>query len=191
MGKTLKLLVLSSLIALSACSSVKPQYFTLGTPEITALESKQPAIESIGIARIRLPSLLDRQGMVLRKDNFSVEVSEQYQWAGVLRDEFNESLVSGLQAALPNTRVQVAPWALEQTPQYYLAVTVLEFDGAPQGQAKLRGSWQVLNGRSNSLVKAGTMSFKRSVTGSEIKDVVAVQNQLIGDLIQQVLAALP
>jgi uncharacterized lipoprotein YmbA len=129
--------------------------------------------------------------MVLRKDNFSVEVSEQYQWAGVLRDEFNESLVSGLQAALPNTRVQVAPWALEQTPQYYLAVTVLEFDGAPQGQATLRGSWQVLNGRSNSLVKAGTMSFKRSVTGSEIKDVVAVQNQLIGDFIQQVLAALP
>ena len=89
---------------LNACSSVAPQYFTLGTPELSSLASQPKPITSLGVARIRLPSLLDRQGMVLRKDNFSVEVSEQYQWAGVLREEFNESLVSGLQSALPSSR---------------------------------------------------------------------------------------
>jgi uncharacterized lipoprotein YmbA len=103
----------------------------------------------------------------------------------------NESLVSGLQAALPNTRVQVAPWELEQTPQYYLMVNILEFDGAPQAEAKLRGSWQLLQGSSNRLLKAGSMSFKRSVVGKELQDVVQVQNELIGDLIRQVLAVLP
>jgi len=145
----------------------------------------------MGVARIQLPSLLDRQGMVLRKDNFSVDVSEQYQWAGILREEFNESLVSGFQAALPTTRVQVAPWQLEQTPDYYLTVSVLEFDGAPQGQARLRGNWQLLQGQSGRLLKAGTMNFKRPVEGKDVKDVVQVQNSLIGDLIRQVLAVLP
>lgn len=191
MGRALILLAGSGLLLLSACSSVAPQYFTLGTPELSSLANPHKPIASIGVARIRLPSLLDRQGMVLRKDNFSVEVSEQYQWAGVLREEFNESLVSGLQAALPSTRVQVAPWQLEQTPQYYLTVSVLEFDGAPQAQAKLRGSWQLLQGQSGQLIKSGTMNFTKPVTGKAVKDVVQVQNELIGDLIRQVLAALP
>ena len=191
MGRALILLAGSGLLLLSACSSVAPQYFTLGTPELSSLASQHQPITSLGVARIRLPSLLDRQGMVLRKDNFSVEVSEQYQWAGVLREEFNESLVSGLQAALPSTRVQVAPWQLEQTPQYYLTVSVLEFDGAPQAQAKLRGSWQLLQGQSGQLVKSGTMNFTKPVTGKAVKDVVQAQNELIGDLIRQVLAALP
>lgn len=191
MGRALTLLGLSGWLLLSACSSVKPYYYTLGTPELSSVESEHQPIKSIGVARIRLPSLLDRQGMVLRQDSFSVEVSEQYQWAGVLRDEFNESLVSGLQAALPSTRVQVAPWQLEQIPDYYLTVSVLEFDGAPQAQAKLRGSWQLLQGSSNRLLHAGSMSFKRPVAGKEVKDVVQVQNALIGDLIRQVLASLP
>ncbi|HMT93471.1 membrane integrity-associated transporter subunit PqiC [uncultured Thiothrix sp.] len=184
-------LILLSCLVLSACSSVKPQYYTLGTPSLSSVENQHKPVNSIGVARIRLPSLLDRQGMVVRKDNFRVEVSEQAQWAGVLRDEVNESLVSGLQAALPNTRVQVAPWELEQTPQYYLMVNILEFDGAPQAEAKLRGSWQLLQGSSNRLLKAGSMSFKRSVVGKELQDVVQVQNELIGDLIRQVLAVLP
>lgn len=184
-------LILLSCLALSACSSVRPEYYTLGTPSLSSMENEHQAVHSIGVARIRLPSLLDRQGMVLRKDSFRVEVSEQAQWAGVLRDEVSESLVSGLQAALPSTRVQVAPWELEQTPQYYLAVSILEFDGAPHTEAKLRGSWQLLQGSSNRLIKAGSVSFKRPVSGAELKDLVQVQNELIGDLIRQVLAALP
>ncbi|HPY39498.1 MAG TPA: PqiC family protein [Thiolinea sp.] len=176
---------------ISACSSVQPHYYTLGTPELEPVTTQHRPVASMGVARIQLPSLLDRQGMVLRKDNFSVDVSEQYQWAGILREEFNESLVSGFQAALPTTRVQVAPWQLEQTPDYYLTVSVLEFDGAPQGQARLRGNWQLLQGQSGRLLKAGTMNFKRPVEGKDVKDVVQVQNSLIGDLIRQVLAVLP
>lgn len=193
MGRTLILLGLSSLLGLgmTACSSVKPQYYTLGTPELSSSASRQSSINSLGLARIRLPSLLDRKGMVLRQDKFSVEVSEQYQWAGALREEFSESLVSGLQAALPHTRLQVAPWSLEQTPNYYLVVTVLEFDGAPQAQAGLRGSWQLLQGSSNRLLKADTMDFKRAVKGKEVRDVVQVQNELMGDLVRQIIAALP
>lgn len=184
-------LILLSCLVLSACSSIKPEYYTLGTPRLSSVESEHQAVHSIGVARVRLPSLLDRQGMVLRKDNFRIEVSEQAQWAGVLRDEVNESLVAGLQAALPSTRVQVAPWELEQTPQYYLTVSILEFDGAPQAEAKLRGSWQLLQGSSNRLIKAGSMSFKRPVLGTALQDVVQAQNELIGDLLRQVLAALP
>lgn len=191
MGSTLALLSLSSLLLVTACSSVQPQYYTLGQPELSSVENQHPSIKSIGVARIRLASLLDRQGMVLRKDKFSVEVSEQYQWAGVLREEFNESLVSGLQAVLPKTRIQVAPWPLEQTPDYYLAVTVLEFDGAPQAEASLSGSWQLLQGSSNRLIQAGRMNFKRAVAGKTVRDVVQVQNELVGDLIRQVVAALP
>lgn len=191
MGRTLVLLGLISLLSMTACSSVKPQYYTLGTPELSSSASRQVSINSLGLARIRLPSLLDRKGMVLRQDKFSVEISEQYQWAGALRDEFSESLVSGLQAALPHTRLQVAPWSLEQTPNYYLVVTVLEFDGAPQAQAGLRGSWQLLQGSSNRLLKADTMDFKRPVKGKEVRDVVQVQNELMGDLVRQIIAALP
>ncbi|SKA80754.1 Uncharacterized lipoprotein YmbA [Thiothrix eikelboomii] len=191
MGRTLILLGLMSLFGLTACSSVKPQYYTLGTPELSSIASRPSSIKSLGVARIRLPSLLDRKGMVLRQDKFSVEVSEQYQWAGVLREEFNESLVSGLQAGLPQTRLQVAPWTLEQTPDYYLVVTVLAFEGAPQAQAGLRGSWQLLQGSSNRLIKAGTMNFTRPVQGKDVKDVVQAQNELMGDLVRQVIAALP
>ena len=106
MGRALILLCCAFL---TACSSVQPQYYTLGTPEISSVEHQHKPVKSIGVARIRLPSLLDRQGMVLRKDNFSVEVSEQAQWAGILRDEVNESLIAGLQAPSSARARQASP----------------------------------------------------------------------------------
>ena len=76
-----------------------------------------------------MPALLDRQGVVLRRDAFTVDISEEHLWGGELEDEFLRSLARSMQIRLPETRIQTVPWDLEQTPQQQLRLNILQFDG--------------------------------------------------------------
>ncbi len=148
-----------------------------------------PAVKSLGIGPVKLPALLDRQGLVLREDAVTIAVSDQHLWGGELEDEFLAALSQQLQDRLPGVRMQRVPWELEQTPQYQLVVMVTQFDGTPGGFAYLRGRWELLQGRSGRLVKTGKMDWQEKTTRADIAELVAAQARLLGRLATQLAEA--
>lgn len=177
---------------LSACSgSAKTTYHTLApaTSPVVGVKLSKP-VPSLGVGPVKVPSLLDRQGVVLRKDEYSVEVSELHEWGGELEDEFTSTLAQHLQMRLPNTQVRTVPWELEQTPLYQVTVTVAQFDGIPAGKARLRGRWQLQRAKTGKGVGASLFDLQRPVKDDSVEAIVRAQSRLLSELADHIIEGL-
>lgn len=181
-------------MALTACSSTPTLYHTLAAgsagAEVAAETSQR--ISSLGVGPINLPTLLDREGMVIRKDATTVEVSDDHLWGGQLEDEFLSALSQQLQLRLPATRVQTIPWETSQTPQYQVVVKLDQFDGMPgkDGTATLRGLWQLQAGSDGKILTTEPIALERKVSAPDVDAVVKAQSTLVADLANQIVRGL-
>ena len=178
-------------VILSACSSTPTQYHTLSTPSgnAQAVVMTKP-IKSVGVGPITLPTLLDREGMVIRKDATTLEISDTHLWGGQLEDEFLRTLAQQLQSRLPATRVQTVPWELSQTPQYQVVVKLDQFDGTPGGQAWLRGVWQLQAGSDGKILDGEPVTLTRQTPETGVTGLVKAQSGLLADLANQIAQGL-
>ncbi len=181
-----------SLLWLSACSSEPTLYHTLATGSMGAPAAAETSlrIKSLGVGPVKLPTLLDREGMVIRKDATTVEVSDTHLWGGQLEDEFLSALSQQLQIRLPATRVQSIPWEVSQTPQYQVAIKLDQFDGVAGDKAVLRGLWQLQAGDDGKILITEPVTLERKVTESEVDAIVKVQSQLVAELANQIVRGL-
>ena len=188
----MKLMFLWMALALTACSSTPTQYHTLAADTANAAVSAvvSQRIKSLGVGPITLPTLLDREGMVIRKDATTVEVSDTHLWGGQLEDEFLRALSQQLQARLPSTRVQSIPWETSQTPQYQVVVKLDQFDGTPGGNAVLRGLWQLQAASDAKILTTQAVKLERKVTEAAISGIVKAQSALLSDLASQIVRGL-
>lgn len=187
-----KLAGVGCVLLLTACSSTPTAYHSLAadTAGVQADRTVSQRIASLGVGDVKLPTLLDREGMVLRQNATNLTVSDTHLWGGQLEDEFLTALTQQLQARLPQTRVQQIPWELSQTPQYQVALKIDQFDGVPNGKAVLRGTWQLQHAKDGTLIATYPIALERAVTGKSVDHIVQAQSQLVGDLAEQVVAAL-
>lgn len=177
---------------LTACSgSAKTTYHTLApsTIPVQSVQLSRP-VPSLGVGPVKVPSLLDRQGVVLRKDEYSVEVSELHEWGGELEDEFTSTLAQHLQMRLPDSQVRTVPWELEQTPLYQVTVTVAQFDGMPAGKARLRGRWQLQLAKTGKGVGAALFNLERQVKDDSVEAIVRAQSHLLSELADHIVTGL-
>jgi hypothetical protein len=180
------------LCAVLACSSTPTAYHTLatavGNPVVAMAVSQR--IRSLGVGPITLPTLLDREGLVIRQDATTLAVSDTHLWGGQLEDEFLHALAQQLQTRLPMTRVQTIPWESSQIPQYQVVVKVDQFDGTPHGKAQLRGLWQLQAGQDGKILTAKTVALTQQTTTPDVAGLVTAQSLLVAQLAEQIVAGL-
>lgn len=186
-------MVVAGLLALlTACSgSPSTVYHTLSpttAPSVSVRLSKP--VPSLGVGPVYLPGLLDRKGIVLRKDEYSAEVSALHEWGGELQDEFTSTLAQHLQMRLPDTQVRTVPWELEQTPLYQVVVTVAQFDGMPAGKARLKGRWQLQFAKTGKGAGASLFNLERQVEDDSVDAIVRAQSHLLSELADQIVDGL-
>ncbi|MEZ5537668.1 MAG: PqiC family protein [Thiolinea sp.] len=177
---------------LAACSgSTKTVYHTLAAADVPLTQPKPArAVPSLGVGPVKVPTLLDRRGVVLRKDQYTVEVSELHEWGGELEDEFLTTLTQHLQLRLPDAQVRSVPWELEQTPLYQVTVNVVQFDGMPAGKARLRGRWQLQLAKTGKGVRSSSFDLERQVDGDSVDAIVRAQSHLLNELADQIVTGL-
>jgi hypothetical protein len=177
---------------LAACSgSTKTVYHTLAAADVPVNVVRLPgAVPSLGVGPVKVPTLLDRRGVVLRKDQYTVEVSELHEWGGELEDEFITTLTQHLQMRLPDSQVRTVPWELEQTPLYQVTVMVTQFDGMPAGKARLRGRWQLQLAKTGKGVRASLFDFEQPVEDDSVGATVRAQSRLLHELADHIVAGL-
>lgn len=179
-------------LLLTACSSTPTLYHTLAadTGNAEAAADVSQRIKSLGVGPVKLPTLLDREGMVIRQDATTVEVSDTHLWGGQLEDEFLSALSQQLQWRLPATQVQTIPWEASQTPQYQVVVKLDQFDGTPGSKAVLRGLWQLEAGSDGKILVTEPVALERKTTQAGVAGVVKAQSTLVADLASQMVRAL-
>lgn len=196
MRNYLMLLILTTLLA--ACSVVggsnaKVTYHTLSTSMTlgSVATDKSSRIQSVGIGPLKLPSLLDRKGYVVREDANTVQVRELHEWGGELQDEFLTTLTQQVQNRLPRTRVQRIPWEITQTPHYQVSLVVTQFDGQAAKEAVLIGTWQLQYASDGRIISTHPFQLSAPVQGKTMGAIVKAQTLLVERLAQAIVEQLP
>ena len=185
--------ILISVLSLVACSNsnTSTHYYSLQMPNVNTVATPHTvAYHSLGVGPIKLPSLLDREGVVMRTNAHSLHISDKYLWGGQLEDEFLRALSRQLQARLPNTLIQMLPWEVQQSPQAQIAVQVDQFDGQLGQQAVLSGHWELQQPRDGKIL--GTQNFNLVITlaDKKVDTLINAQAQLVSQLAAQIAASL-
>jgi hypothetical protein len=192
MNGIIRALLAVSVLVLSACSSAPTVYHTLSaaTGDAVPVPIVSHGIRSLGVGPVTLPTLLDREGMVIRENATTVSVSDTHLWGGQLEDECLNALTQQLQARLPATRVQTIPWELSQTPQYQVVVKLDQFDGILGGNAVLRGVWQLQHAADGKIVSSEPVALVRKIEGNSVGAMVEAQSHLLSELANRIAQGL-
>ena len=184
------LIALSSLTLLACSNQNSPtRYYSLQSPS-SKVNTHRVAYTSIGVGPIKLPTLLDREGVVLRTSMHSLHISDKYQWGGQLEDEFLRALTRQLQARLPNTLIQMLPWEVQQSPQVQIAVQVDQFDGQLGQQAALTGHWELQRPHDGKILGTQNFNLVLPLKDKQVDSLINAQAQLVSRLAAQIAASL-
>lgn len=179
-------------LLLAACSSTPTLYHSLNVTVADARVAAETSqrVRSLGVGPMNLPTLLDREGMVIRKNATTLAVSDTHLWGGQLEDELLDALTQHLQQRLPATRVQRIPWELSQTPQYQVVVKLTQFDAMPNASAVLVGSWQLQAGNDGIILQTQPLRLVRQVAGAGVDALLESQSQLVAELADNIVHGL-
>jgi hypothetical protein len=185
--------ILISTLSLVACSSsnTSTHYYSLQTPNVNSIVTPHTVVyHSLGVGPIKLPSLLDREGVVMRTNAHSLHISDKYLWGGQLEDEFLRALSRQLQVRLPNTLIQMLPWEIQQSPQAQIVVQVDQFDGQLGQQAVLSGHWELQQPRDGKIKGTQNFNLVLPLKDKQVDTLINAQAQLVAQLATQIAASL-
>ncbi len=185
----MKKVVLASLLFLQGCASVSPTHFYNLEANLSITPSqrsehlnqadKKPLI---GIAQISLPSVLERKQIVTRDAQGKLNLSEQNQWATLLKQNMTEVLAKNL--AMRNTEFwfKAYPWSLLGMVDYRLVIDVTRLDIVLGKTIDFSIDWTLLNEKTHTVLKHNSIDLTQPLADSDYSTAVLGLNQLLSQL---------
>lgn len=178
----------ATLVLLWGCSSAPVTHYYVLSP--TAQAPAQPAQASIAVVikDVRLPQYLERPQIVIRGGDHRLQVVENEQWAGNLREDMTRVLAENLGRLLQSDRVIAAPHDLRLQPDVRVEVEVLRFERDAGGRVQLSAHWWVTRGSDATLLASpGVTLFGEPLgAGAAYEAVVASMSAVYGELAQAI-----
>ena len=183
---------------LLGCASLAPKpdpsrFFTLTplpqaeqTPAKSASESGQI---SLGVGPIKFPGYLDREEVVSRISQNRLVFAENDRWAESLADNFTRVFAQNLAALLQTDRIILYPWPSNRGPAYRVEIEVLRFEPDAGRNAQLFARWTVRVAGEKLPPTVRESRITRPLNGSSTEESVAALSAALGDLSQEITAA--
>jgi len=131
---------------LAACSTKVPtRYYSLHALQEPSQAFSLNADTTLGIGPVKLPSMLNRKGIVTHKVGPAVQVASHDIWAGRLKEDFTRVVAELMAQSLGINDVVSEPWNTRFRPQYQLQLDVQHFSGQLGGEVRFKVNW-VLSG---------------------------------------------
>jgi len=178
------LLALPMVLMLSGCASAPATRFYALAPVSGATVDSVP--RTLVVQEVTLPRYLDRPQLITRSDTHRLRLAEFDHWGGDLREELTRVLAANLAQRLPGSTVLPAPTFTAVAPDGRIAIEVLRFEAADDGQVHLQARW-----RSGNTQPPQEATFMRPRTGTATDAaLVATLSALVGDLAQVIAQAI-
>ncbi len=144
----------------------------------------------VGIWKVKLPELLDRQEIVARTGPYTIELADFHQWAGGLSNDITQLIAGQLSQLLKTDRVVISPWSSYRKNQYQVKIHITRFDGALGGESILSGAWSLLNADGDKEITRDAFNYKVFTKDKTYSNMVKVQSQLVVQLAEQISRAI-
>ena len=142
----MRALLITAIVALAGCGgSAATRYYVL-TPIPAGAAPAEPRNVAVVVGGVRLPQYLDRPQIVTRGGDHRLQVADQEQWGGNLRQDMTRVLAENLCRLIGSDRVVAAPHALRMQPDYRVEVEVLRFERHADGRVRLEAKWWLTRG---------------------------------------------
>ncbi|MBN8550613.1 MAG: membrane integrity-associated transporter subunit PqiC [Deltaproteobacteria bacterium] len=188
---TFRFLAVCSCAVLCACSSNAPTRFYLlnSSPRpVTADSTPQVSQRQIGFWRVRIPEYLDRSGIVSRLDQDQLWIASNEKWAEPLQDNLTRVLSESFAAACSASTVVTLPQPLGEKVDFEVRPHFTHFERIEDRVvAELR---VIAIADSTGKLSSTTLQVEEPCTGSDTADTVACMSRAVGQLSQQMNAAL-
>lgn len=136
-------LLLSSLLALSACSSSLPmQYHTLIPTQPTTVNAEKKADFQLQLMPVRIPVQIDQPSLVIRENDGRLTILENALWASPPADEFHDALAFALESRLGVRNLSGLPGNPDE-PVLTVRTDVRRFDSVPGSHIALDVVWNI------------------------------------------------
>lgn len=172
--RLLAILVAIALL-LSGCTRSRPVAYY----QLTAIAADQAVATSdttaglgIGLGPVRLPELLDRPQIVIRKGANRMEVIDSRRWIEPLADNISRVLRENLAALLATERIVAYPWNRNAAFDYQVAVEILRFEGQGLGEARLEVVWAVRDRQGKPLIPDRRARFQVPTASPDYEGLV-------------------
>ena len=159
-----------------------PQFYQLdaGQPALPARD-KGPAVL---LGPLKLADYLQRENLLQRESDGSLQLSQEARWAGSLEDDVGQLLVRQLAGRLDSSRVALYPDRVGFVGQWQVVLTIGRLDSGVAQPAVLEAQWRVLDA-------AGNLRDSRLLRlQAEHDGAVASQVQAQSQLLQQLAGEL-
>jgi uncharacterized lipoprotein YmbA len=185
--------VLAVVLAFSGCLSPSKtpatRYYVLNS--LYTAENKTPPVvilkdASVGVGPIGLSQVLDRPQIVIRTSLNEIRVVDLERWAGPLKENIINVLVSNLSALLSTVRVLKFPWNPKSPVDYQIVMDITQFDGMPGGNVILRTRWGILSEKDDNVLAEGNLDLTEPIVGVTIADMVSAQSRLVAKLSHEI-----
>jgi len=183
------LLFFLTLSLLSCTSYQKTTYYLLTaiepTDSILEIKSNKPLMRIL-VKNIKFPDYLDRPQMVLRDDDYKLELNEYHRWAEPLKDDFTRVFIENLSTQImPNLASNYA--GLEGVkPSHKLSVEVLRMDVNTNHEVILKTKWSLSSEKNNGLVITHKNEFTLPVNNKSHESAVEAQSKAIALFADQI-----
>lgn len=180
-------LLLAACLALAACASPNPDFFTLAA--VPGARSTSD-IKSLELRRIGLAGYLDRSEIVRATTPYRLHMSDTERWGEPLGQMVTRVLTEDLVERLPNAAVFSESGAISTQPDEVLEVDVQRFDADASGQVVLLAQVAVRHDRSGAPAIARTVRLTVTPAGPDTPALVAAMSQTLGQFADSIAGML-
>jgi uncharacterized lipoprotein YmbA len=179
------LMLAAILVFAAGCAGGTPVvYYTLQASTLApAVAASKPA--EIGVGPVMLPDYLDRSALVTRISPNQLNVHQGHHWAGSLRDEILRVVSANLKSACPGVTVRPHPWPGSDSPAVRFRLSILSFEGHPEGGLDLKVSWYVEDKRTDQDPLRRETHVQRSIKGDDLEAYTAAMGDALAGLARE------
>jgi uncharacterized lipoprotein YmbA len=170
-------------LALSACASPDPTFYTLTVVPGAALTGGPASIE---VRRPGLAGYLDRSDIVLKNQSYTLVVNSQERWAEPLGDMIGRIIAQDLLQRLPGSSVFDQSGAITASPDARVEVDILNFDPTGDGIVTLNASYAIEQGTTHRPLASRHVSLTATPAGPGAASLAATESGLLGSLADQI-----
>lgn len=180
-------LIVSFILLLMACTSTqKTTFYLLKAIPDTDLKISSITGVTILVQQPTLPEYLDQPQMILRENDYKLEMTEDHRWAEPIKNNFTRVFVENLNTRVAPSNASIFSELGRLNPDYQLTIKVLQMDVNMDDKAVLKAEWALYNGKEEKLIKRQNSTYTLAVDNKSYESGVEAQSKAIALLAEEI-----
>ena len=180
------LIVLSTLLSSCSIGKTSSRFYSIA-PLAVQTSHARPNL-SLGVGPIQIPRLLRRPQLIVRKSPTEIDLVEEHQWGGSLREDLSNAFTDNLAILLGTEHVETYPWKHNTKPTYQVRINIEQLDGDLGKTVTLKARWRLL--QNNRVIKVKHPTIQVAVKGKDYNAYVKAQSEVIYRLSQEIAGSI-